>query len=110
MAYLTWIPWRSTLPLFLRRHSPLIVLHSHALSGLILLVEVFDFLMSYHIVFAEHATNIEAIPQGQAFALMNGAELYKIRIPLPKNDALVPNDIKQIITQINHQQTRIITS
>ncbi len=30
--------------------------------------------------------DIVALPKGQAFVLVNGGEVYKIRIPLPKND------------------------
>jgi conjugative coupling factor TraD (SXT/TOL subfamily) len=48
-------------------------------------------------------SDVIALPKGQAFMLVNGGELYKIRIPLPKNDGLAPSDIKQLITQINQQ-------
>ena len=45
--------------------------------------------------------DIISLPKGQAFVLVNGGELYKVRIPLPLNDGLAPTDIKQVIRQIN---------
>ena len=45
--------------------------------------------------------DIIALPKGQAFVLVNGGELYKIRIPLPLNDGLAPTDINSVIRQIN---------
>lgn len=45
--------------------------------------------------------DITSLPKGQAFMLVNGGELYKIRIPLPKNDGLTPKDIKAVIRAIN---------
>lgn len=47
------------------------------------------------------ANDIISLPKGQAFMLVNGGELYKIRIPLPKNDGLAPEDIKSVIRAIN---------
>lgn len=47
--------------------------------------------------------DIIALPKGQAFVLVNGGELYKVRIPLPLNDGLAPTDIKNVIRQINQQ-------
>ena len=45
--------------------------------------------------------DIISLPKGQAFVLVNGGELYKVRIPMPLNDGLAPQDIKSVITQIN---------
>ena len=45
--------------------------------------------------------DIISLPKGQAFVLVNGGELYKIRIPLPINDGLAPKDIKSVIREIN---------
>ena len=45
--------------------------------------------------------DIISLPKGQAFVLVNGGELYKIRIPLPLNDGLAPKDIKNVIRHIN---------
>ncbi|KTD56739.1 conjugative coupling factor TraD [Legionella santicrucis] len=45
--------------------------------------------------------DIISLPKGQAFILVNGGELYKVRIPLPINDGLAPKDIKNAIRVIN---------
>ncbi|MBA2651652.1 MAG: type IV conjugative transfer system coupling protein TraD [Tatlockia sp.] len=45
--------------------------------------------------------DIISLPKGQAFVLVNGGELYKVRIPLPLNDNLAPKDIKTVIREIN---------
>lgn len=45
--------------------------------------------------------DIISLPKGQAFVLVNGGELYKVRIPLPINDGLAPKDIKTVIRDIN---------
>jgi conjugative coupling factor TraD (TOL family) len=50
--------------------------------------------------------DIISLPKGQAFVLVNGGELYKIRIPLPLNDGLAPTDITQLISQINQPSKR----
>ena len=47
-------------------------------------------------------SDIISLPKGQAFVFVNGGELYKVRIPMPSNDESVPNDIKQLIREINH--------
>lgn len=41
------------------------------------------------------------LPKGQAFVLVNGGELYKIRIPLPIKDGLAPKDLRTIMKEIN---------
>jgi conjugative coupling factor TraD (TOL family) len=45
--------------------------------------------------------DIISLPKGQAFVLVNGGELYKIRIPLPVNDGLAPEDIISVLQEIN---------
>ena len=45
--------------------------------------------------------DIISLPKGQAFVLVNGGELYKVRIPLPLNDGLAPKNIKSVIRKIN---------
>ena len=49
------------------------------------------------------ACHIRDLPIGQAFVLVNGGELYKVRIPLPVNDGLAPSDVYQIIREINQK-------
>ena len=36
------------------------------------------------------------LPKGQAFALLEGGQLYKLRLPLPGSDPLLPKDIEEI--------------
>lgn len=45
--------------------------------------------------------DIISLPKGQAFVLVNGGELYKIRIPLSLNNELQRQDIKDTISAIN---------
>lgn len=47
-------------------------------------------------------SDIVQLPKGQAFVMANGGEVYKIRIPLPVNDGLAPDDIKLVMGEINH--------
>ena len=42
-----------------------------------------------------------SLPKGQAFVLTNGGELYKIRIPLPKNDGTSPPTFETILNEVN---------
>ncbi|HFL2715787.1 TPA: type IV conjugative transfer system coupling protein TraD [Legionella pneumophila] len=51
--------------------------------------------------------DIISLPKGQAFVLVNGGELYKIRIPLPVNDGLAPKDIKTAIRAINQLDNKL---
>lgn len=46
-------------------------------------------------------SDIISLPKGQAFVLVNGGELYKVRIPLPLNDSLASTEIKSMIRNIN---------
>ncbi len=48
--------------------------------------------------------DVISLPKGQAFLHVNGGELYKIRIPLPKHDNTTSTDIKQLISQINQHE------
>ena len=47
-------------------------------------------------------SDIVSLPKGQAFVLVNGGELYKVRIPLPSNNESVPMHIKTLIRQLNY--------
>ena len=40
--------------------------------------------------------NVISLPKGQAFALIEGGQLYKIRLPLPKGDDDLPKDLDAI--------------
>ncbi len=44
------------------------------------------------------AANVISLPKGQAFALLEGGKLWKIRMPLPaaEDDALMPDNLRQI--------------
>lgn len=52
--------------------------------------------------------DIISLPKGQAFVLVNGGELYKVRIPLPLNDGLGSKEIKSIIHQVNQINSKSI--
>lgn len=47
------------------------------------------------------------LPKGQAFCLLEGGKLYKLRMPLPQQDEVVdvPKNIDAIITAMRDQQT-----
>lgn len=36
------------------------------------------------------------LPKGQAFGLLDGGKLYKLRLPLAGNDPLLPRDMEEI--------------
>jgi len=40
--------------------------------------------------------DLVALPKGQAFALIEGGQLYKLRLPLPGKDPLLPKSMKDI--------------
>ncbi len=44
--------------------------------------------------------NVISLPKGQAFALIEGGQLYKIRLPLPKGDDGLPKDLDAIATDM----------
>jgi hypothetical protein len=46
-----------------------------------------------------------ALPKGQAFALLNGGRLWKLRIPLPdpSHDPMMPEDLKQVADQMQRR-------
>lgn len=44
--------------------------------------------------------DVISLPKGQAFVLVNGGELYKLRIPLPSTEKTV-HQIQAMIYQIN---------
>jgi len=49
--------------------------------------------------------NIMALPKGQAFALLEGGNLWKIRMPLPtsSDDELMPENIQAIATEMKRR-------
>ena len=49
--------------------------------------------------------NIMALPKGQAFALLEGGNLWKIRMPLPtsSDDGLMPENIQAIATEMKRR-------
>jgi conjugal transfer pilus assembly protein TraD len=48
---------------------------------------------------------VMALPKGQAFALLEGGNLWKIRIPLPtkSNDALRPKNLQEVATEMQRR-------
>jgi conjugal transfer pilus assembly protein TraD len=48
---------------------------------------------------------IMALPKGQAFALLEGSNLWKIRMPLPthSNDEMMPKDIQAIASEMKRR-------
>jgi len=41
------------------------------------------------------------LPKGQAFCLLDGGQLYKVRFPLPKNDmATMPESVEDIVDNL----------
>ena len=46
-------------------------------------------------------SDVASLPKGQAFVFANGGELYKIRIPLPINDGLAPDDVVSAMRELN---------
>ena len=45
--------------------------------------------------------DLYALPKGQAFVMTNGGELYKVRLPLPKNDGTAPKSFEAILSEVN---------
>jgi conjugative coupling factor TraD (TOL family) len=45
--------------------------------------------------------DVFSLPKGEAFILCNGGEVYKIRIPLPKNDGSAPESIEALMGEVN---------
>ena len=49
---------------------------------------------------------VMALPKGQAFALINGGELYKLRIPLPAEEAVaIPETLRQMTRAMRRNYT-----
>ena len=42
-----------------------------------------------------------SLPKGQAMMMTNGGEVYKIRIPLPKNDGSALGNFEAILSEVN---------
>jgi len=40
--------------------------------------------------------DVMALPKGEAFALIEGGQLYKLRLPLPGSDPLLPKDMTEV--------------
>jgi hypothetical protein len=47
------------------------------------------------------------LPKGQAFALLDGGQLWKIRIPLPATDSDMPENLTQIANEMERTYIRI---
>ncbi len=45
--------------------------------------------------------DLVALPKGQAFALIEGGQLYKLRLPLPGKDPLLPKSMDEIYTLLS---------
>lgn len=45
--------------------------------------------------------DITDLPKGQAFVLVNGGELNKVRIPLPENEGLAPKTVEALMLAVN---------
>ena len=58
-----------------------------------------------HIGQTEQSTVVEndlfSLPKGQAFVMTNGGELFKVRIPLPKNDGSAPPSFEALMSEVN---------
>lgn len=54
--------------------------------------------------------DIVALPKGQAFALLNGSQLWKLRIPLPTklDDQELPDDIGKMLSSMRECYTSVI--
>lgn len=45
--------------------------------------------------------DLYSLPKGQAFVITDGGQIYKIRIPLPKNTLSLPNSFEKILEEVN---------
>jgi hypothetical protein len=46
------------------------------------------------------------LPKGQAFCLLEGGKLYKLRMPLPtQNEVNIPKNIESLVTAMRSQRT-----
>ena len=54
--------------------------------------------------------DIVALPKGQAFALLQGSELWKLRIPLPSklDDKALPNDLGQMLQHMRREYVSVV--
>lgn len=52
------------------------------------------------------ASDLVSLPKGQAFALIEGGQLYKIRMPykIPENDTSIPQNISEIARIMNNSR------
>ncbi len=53
--------------------------------------------------------DIVALPKGQAFALLNGGELWKIRLPLPtqEDDGALPDDLGEMLARMRQHYVSV---
>ena len=49
---------------------------------------------------AAHPRELIALPKGQAFALLEGSQLWKLRIPLPVDDSDMPESLAEIANEM----------
>ena len=54
--------------------------------------------------------DIVALPKGQAFVLLRGSELWKIRIPMPSkaDDEELPNDLGEMLQHMRQSYTSVV--
>lgn len=54
--------------------------------------------------------DIVALPKGQAFALLQGSELWKLRIPLPSklDDKALPDDLGQMLQHMRREYVSVV--
>ena len=54
--------------------------------------------------------DVVALPKGQAFVLLRGSELWKIRIPLPTktDDEELPDDLGEMLQHMRRSYTSVV--
>jgi hypothetical protein len=54
--------------------------------------------------------DIVALPKGQAFVLLRGSELWKIRIPMPSktDDQELPDDLGDMLQHMRRSYTSVV--
>jgi len=54
--------------------------------------------------------DIVALPKGQAFVLLRGSELWKIRIPMPSkvDDLELPDDLGSMLHQMQQSYSSVL--
>ena len=54
--------------------------------------------------------DIVSLPKGQAFVFVNGGELYKIRMPLPRENIQAPVDMHALMCEVNAEKPKHVSS